>query len=153
MEMTTLLFVGCAILAIVIIALQFHGNAILKAMKTVKKTHDPKPVIDAIDNAKTQDLPTAYNACIKTLWDAYDRETATRLVGALLERNDTAKISQYWLRTVMEVEPEIARKLLGEDFIKTHFHEEIAAGTGSGCGGSCGKKKCASGSQCKSCKA
>ena len=140
----TYLVVGFGIVfIIVLILMNVKGNSIGKAVKECRKTHDVKPVIAAIDEDSTVDVPTVYNSAIKSLWEAYDRETATDLIKALLERNDQAPISQFWLKTVMDVEPDIARKKLGNDFIQAHYNEGIAAKCG-GCGGSCNK--------CKSCK-
>ena len=59
-------------------------------------------------------------------------------------------VVQFWLKTLLEVEPELARTLLGEAFITSHYKEGIAAKCGGGCccGGG-GAKSCKS---CKSCK-
>ncbi len=138
----TYLVIGFGILFVVtLILMNVKGNAIGKAVKSCRVTHDVAPVIAAIDEDKTVDVPTVYNSAIKSLWDAYDRETAAKLIKALVERNDTAPISQFWLKTVMDVEPDIARKTLGNDFIQSHYNEGIASKCG-GCGGSC--KKCKS---------
>ena len=143
MDLNTQIIAGAALMVIGILIFQFRGSAVTKAFKVARTTHDVKPLVAAIDAKANIDVPTTYNSYIKALWDAYDRETATELIHALLERNDTAPISQFWLRTVLEVEPELARKQLGESFIKAHFKEAIAAACG-GCGGSC--------KSCKSCK-
>ena len=142
----TYILIGLVVVALLALFIwQSKGNALNKAIKMTKEDNDPSHIIDAIDNDKTADVPTVYNQCIKSFWDAYDRETATALVKALVERNDTAKISQHWLKTVIEVEPELARTILGAEFIQSHFNEEVAAQCGSCCGGSCKKS-------CKDCK-
>jgi hypothetical protein len=145
MIMNTMYIIG--IVGVLLIAAllfpKLKGNAIQKAIVHARKEHDVKPFIAAVDEDSTADVPTIYNSAIKSLWDSYDRETATDLIKALLERNDTAPISQFWIKTLLEVEPEIARKQLGEVFIQEHYNEGIAAQCG-GCGGSCKK--------CKSCK-
>lgn len=139
------IIIACLVLVVLwIVFSAVSGNPKSKAFKVVRKTHDPSGLIAAIDADKTSDIPTEYNSYIKTLWDAYDRETATKLIQALLERNDTAPISQFWLKTLLDVEPELARTMLGEPFIMAHYKEGIAAKCGSGCGGSC--------KSCKSCK-
>lgn len=141
----TYFIIGAGVLLVLwLVISQIHGNPKSKAFKVVRSSHDPAPLIKAIDDDKTSDIPTEYNSYIKTLWDAYDRETATALIKALLERNDSAPISQFWLKTLLDVEPELARKQLGEAFINAHYKEGIAAKCGSGCGGGC--------KSCKSCK-
>lgn len=140
MDTTTIVIIVAALFILVLFAISFKGNAISKAVKEAQKTHDIAPIVAAIDADKTADIPTVYNSAIKTLWDSYDRETATDLIKALLERNDEAPISQLWLKTALDVEPEIARTRLGADFINSHYKEGIAAK----CAGCCGS--------CKSCK-
>ena len=150
MDFHYVLIGGIVLVIIWLIISAISGSPKSKAFKVVRHTHDPSGLIAAIDADKTSDIPTEYNAYIKTLWDAYDRETATKLIQALLERNDTAPISQFWLKTLLEVEPELARTLLGEAFITSHYKEGIAAKCGGGCcGGGGGAKSCKS---CKSCK-
>ena len=143
MDMNYIIIGGIVLLVIAILFVNFRGNAVSRAIREARKTKDVKPLIAAIDADPQADVPTVYNSVIKSFWDSYEREVATELIHALLERNDKASISQFWLKTVREVEPEIARKQLGEAFIAAHFCEGIAAGCG-GCGGSC--------KSCKSCK-
>ena len=133
----TTIFIAIGAIAIIILVISsLKGNSVSKEVKKARTTKDVKPVIAAIDNDKTADVATAFNTAIKSLWDGYDRELAMDLIKALLERNDTAPISQQWLQSALSVEPELARKQLGEEFIKAHFHEEIAQQC-VGCGGSC----------------
>lgn len=146
MDVTYILGIVGLLFIVGLVLMNLKGNAITKAARAARKTHDVEPLIAAIDDDKTVDVPTVYNSAIKSLWDSYDRETASKLIRALLERNDTATISQFWLKTILEVEPEIARKELGADFIQEHFKENIASQCG-GCGGACNKCK-----SCKSCK-
>ncbi|MBO5753102.1 MAG: hypothetical protein J6S69_05325 [Proteobacteria bacterium] len=144
----TYIIIAIAVIVVIgFIISMLRGNELSKAIKLTKEDDDPQHIIDAIDNDKTADVPTVYNQCIKSFWDAYDREVATKLVKALAERDDQAKITQHWLKTVIEVEPELARNILGAEFIQNHFDPDVAAQCGSCCGGSCNSKK-----SCKSCK-
>ncbi|MBR4986825.1 MAG: hypothetical protein IKY83_13920 [Proteobacteria bacterium] len=145
MDSTWILVAVGALFIIGLLALSFRGNAVSKATRVAIKTHDVGPVIAAIDEDKSGDMATSYNSAIKSLWDAYDRETAADLIKAFLERCDSKPIAQHWLKTVTEVEPEIARKKLGEEFIIKHTNEAAAAACAGGCGGGSCKS-------CKSCK-
>lgn len=145
MDSTWILVAVGALFIIGLLAVSFRGNSVSAATRQAHKTHDVGPIIAAIDEDKTGDMATSFNSAIKSLWDAYDRETATDLIKAFLERCDDKPIAQMWLKTVAEVEPEIARKKLGEAFILEHTREEIAAACAGGCGGGSCKS-------CKSCK-
>ena len=136
MSKEILILIAGVVFVLVILLFSMKGNSLGKAINNARKTGDVKPVIKAIEDDKTGDLPTSFNIAIKTLWDGYDRELAMDLIKALLERNDTAPISQKWLQDALTIEPELARKQLGKEFIDSHFHEEIAKGC-AGCGGSC----------------
>lgn len=136
MKTEIILIIAGVLFVLVILVLSMKGNSLGKAIKQARKTGDIKPVIKAIEEDKTGDLATSYNIAIKSLWDGYDRELAMDLIHALLERDDKAPISQKWLQDALTIEPELARKQLGKDFIDSHFHEEIAKGC-VGCGGSC----------------
>lgn len=143
---STYILIALAVVAIIgLVIWQLNGNALSKAINQTKSDNDPTHIIDAIDNDKTADIPTIYNQCIKSFWDAYEREIAAKLVKALAERDDSAKITQHWLKTVLEVEPELARTILGAEFIQEHYDADVAAQCGSCCGSSCKKS-------CKSCK-
>ena len=138
-DRNTILICVCAVFIVVLLMMTLRGNKLGKEIKKARETKDIGPIITIIDEDKTADVATSFNVAIKQLWDGYDRELAMDLIHALLERNDKAPISQQWLQQALTVEPELARKQLGEEFIKAHFHEEIA----QSCAGSCGScKKC-----------
>ncbi len=137
LDTKTIILITVVVIAIVMLIMSnLKGNSVSKEVKRARTTKDVKPIIAAIDNDKTADVATVFNTAIKSLWDGYDRDLAMDLIKALLERNDKAPISQHWLQSALSVEPELARKQLGEEFIKSHFHEEIAQQC-VGCGGSC----------------
>ena len=117
------------------------SDGLSQKLREAKKTRDVKPVITEIDNMKNADIQSIYNSAIKTLWDSYDRDIASDLIKAFLERKDDVPIAQHWLNQLLTVEPELARQKLGEEFLAAHLHEECAAKCGS-CGGNC--KSCKS---------
>ena len=136
MSQEVIIIIAGVLFVFVILLFSMKGNSLGKAIKLAKKTRDINPVVKAIEEDKTGDIATSFNIAIKSLWDGYDRELAMDLIHALLERDDKAPISQKWLQDALTIEPELARKQLGKDFIDSHFHEEIAKGC-VGCGGSC----------------
>lgn len=138
MDTTLIIVIGGALIMIVVGLMILKSNSMSKAISKSRETQDIKPILAEIDKDKSLDMASAFNVSIKSIWDAYDRELATELIKEFLLRNDKAPIAQHWLRQVLEIEPELARKQMGEVFIRDHFHEEIASQCGSGCsGGSC----------------
>ena len=131
-----LIIAGVVIALAILIMFSSKGKSLGKLISEARKTGDIKPIVEAIEADKTGDQPTSYNVAIKTLWDGYERELAMGLIRELLERYDTTPIAQKWLQDALGVEPELARKVMGKDFIDAHFHEAIAQGC-AGCGGSC----------------
>lgn len=134
MDMTLVVVIGGAVILIVIGLMVLKSNSMSQAISKARETQDIQPILDEIDKDKSIDMASAFNVSIKSIWDAYDRELATELIKAFLKRDAKAPIAQHWLRQVLEIEPELARKQMGEAFVREHFHEEIAAQCGSGCG-------------------
>ena len=87
---------------------------------------------------RTGDLAPAWDQAIKALWQGYEREAAARLTVEAAQRCD-AKIIQYWMKQIMEIEPGIASRVFTQAFLDAHFNPEVAASCGR-CG-SCGCSK------------
>lgn len=79
------------------------------------------------------DTATLWNQAIDSLWQAYQRDMAARLVVEGARRSD-APIIQYWLRRFQEVEPELAREHFSEGFLAEHYRPDVAAKCGKSCG-------------------
>ena len=75
--------------------------------------------------------PNAYNVAIRSIWDAYQRPLACELVRELGSRHPSARITQYWIKQALEVEPEAARRILGEEFLNDVYRPEVARQCGS----------------------
>ena len=121
------------ILAVVIIFFVFKtfsaslDSAIDNAIKN-KNIND----LLAIIKKKAQTLqPTAYNHAIRGLWDAYERDLATQIMKDLAIDHKEENITQYWLKQVMTVEPEIANLHLGTEFMNSYYIPEVADKCGS----------------------
>jgi hypothetical protein len=88
------------------------------------------PLLAAIEKRPESAQPTAYNHAIRRYWDGFQRPLAVELIRTLAMNFGTTRITQYWLRQVQQVEPKLARELLGREFIKTYYLPEVAAQCG-----------------------
>ena len=110
------------------------GIAIV-ALILIKRRPDPlsEATQAAIESAKLdklieylQSLPErarigAYDKAIKEMWRAYERPLAIRLVKHLGVHHHESSTAQYWIRNVLEVEPELARKSFNKKFLEEHL--------------------------------
>lgn len=98
-----------------------------------RKTGELDLLIEAIETTPYQEQATQWDQAIGELWQAYAREEAAKLVVEAAKRSD-ADIIQYWIRRVIEVEPEIASERFSEEFMEEYFRPEIAS--------KCGRSSC-----------
>ena len=112
-----------------------QGAKLGDAIAQTRRTESPGPVVEFVEQAPEEKRPAMWDQAIGDLWNAYAREEAAALVMAAARRSD-ATILQYWIRQVLEVEPEIAERMFPESFLRTHFKPKVAARCGkSGCCG------------------
>lgn len=108
-----------------------------RATEIARKTGDLTAIEQAVQEMSHDRMVTAFHASIKTLWDAYERETAIRLIKEVTETIPDEDIVQFWMRKSLEVEPELAREYFNEGFLLAYFKPQVAARCGTG--GCCSK--------------
>lgn len=124
-------------LAVVFFIARFasQGSKLSDAVDQVRRTEHPGPVVELVEEAPADKRPAMWDQAIGDLWNAYAREEAACLVMAAARRSD-ATILQYWIKQVLEVEPQIAEEIFPESFLQTHYKPRVAARCGkSGCCG------------------
>jgi len=114
-------------------SLSFRGNPMKRALAHAKRTGEVGALVEAIE-ADSGDRATAWDKAISHLWQDYAREAAASLVVEAAARTN-ADVVQYWIRQVVEVEPEIAAEAFTPEFIEVSYKPEVAGRCGkSGCG-------------------
>jgi hypothetical protein len=78
-----------------------------------------------------------WDQALGQLWQAYDRELVARTLVEVAP-GEEIMILQYWMKQVMEIEPEIAQARFTPGFMAAAWRPELAAQCGR-CG-SCGCK-------------
>jgi hypothetical protein len=127
------------ILTVVVLALlaksAMRTSGVAAGTAHARKTGELGALVAAIETTPYSEQATQWDQAIGELWQSYAREEATRLVMEAAERSD-ADIIQYWIRQVLEVEPEIASEHFTQEFLEEHFQPEVAAKCGrTGCCG------------------
>lgn len=127
------------ILTVAVLALlaktALRASGVAAGTAHARKTGELSAVISAIETTPFAEQATQWDQAIGELWQSYAREEAARLVIEAADRSD-ADIIQYWIRQVLEVEPEIASTHFTQEFLDEHFQPEVAAKCGrSGCCG------------------
>lgn len=104
-------------------------NGLARGLVQARATGDVSGLVAAIQASPESSRPTLWDQAIGALWGEYAREAATSLIMAGAQRSD-ASILQYWIKQVMEVEPEIAEAYFDEEFLANHYHPQVAASCG-----------------------
>lgn len=94
---------------------------------------DFSAVVAFIDAYPEAGQGTQWDQAIGQLWQAYAREDAARLIVEAAQRSE-APVVQYWIRQVLEIEPEIAEAHFSAEFMAEYFRPEVALACGKGCG-------------------
>lgn len=91
-----------------------------------QEEQDISPIVDAVEGLREAARPAAYNHAIRKIWDAYNRELAIELVIELAKKHNDSLIAQYWLKQVIQVEPELTRSNFSREFLADYFQPEVA---------------------------
>jgi hypothetical protein len=107
------------------------------ALGQARKLATPEPLVAYIQAQPAPLRADLWDQALGQLWQRYERELVARTLVQVAPNND-AKIIQYWMKQVLEIEPEIAQAYFTQEFMDVAFKPEIAAQCGR-CG-SCGCK-------------
>ena len=131
-DMTTWLF-GFGAVALVAVGFRFlrQGDSLTGWTEHAAQTGELRRLIQYIE--EQSDPSTKWDQAIGALWNTYHRELAAQLVVEGAQRND-ATVFQFWMKRIIEVEPEVASAHFTEAFLLAHFQPELAATCGKGCG-------------------
>ena len=132
-----IIWIGIAIGAVIVgwvLLNAFSGTSIKAATDLARETGKLELLIEAIEDRPEAEQATHWDHAIDSLWNSYAREEAARLTMAAAERSQSDAI-QYWMRQVLEVEPEVASRVFTQEFLDQYFDPEIAAKCGKGCCG------------------
>lgn len=95
-------------------------------------SRDLEPVVELVSQEPDATRPTAFDQATRTLWDAYERTLAAKFIYKAADAVPSATILQYWIKQLLDVEPDIAAAELDDTFLSRLYHPELAA--------KCGKK-------------
>ncbi|PJB37426.1 MAG: hypothetical protein CO108_21210, partial [Deltaproteobacteria bacterium CG_4_9_14_3_um_filter_63_12] len=87
---------------------------------------DLAPLVQHLSKFRGDTCPTAFNQAVKQMWDQYERPLAVDLIKRCANFVSTSSIGQYWIRQVLEVEPELADEAFDSDFLATYYNPEVA---------------------------
>lgn len=67
-----------------------------------------------------------FQAAISWLWNNWQRPLAAQLSVHFAKQHGAEKITQFWVRQVMEVEPLTAQKTFDKRFLEQYYRPEVA---------------------------
>lgn len=128
--MPHLILIAIAGFVLILLLGRFFAPSLEKQISIALESGDLQPLLDAIQKRREGSRPDAFNRAIRRIWDEYQRERAVPLIRALAEGHKESLIAQYWLDQLRNVEPELAREALGDEFLKQHYKPEVAKACG-----------------------
>lgn len=133
--MTMWMILGVCVVVVGFVATgSTRGHSIKRGMRAARATGDLAPLTEAL-KAQPDESGTHWDQAIGALWQAYAREAAAGLV-VVAAQHSQAKIVQYWIKQVIEIEPEIAKEVFTPQFLMAHFDPSVASQCGRcGCKG------------------
>jgi len=126
--MDTLIYIFIGLALVVLVAMMFirppkHEAAVKKAIKT----KDISQIVEFLLEVKGNARQNAFEVAMRKLWDLYERELAIDILKKMVPHLDDAPVMHTWLRNVLEIEPELARKKFDKVWVKATFKEHLAA--------------------------
>jgi len=126
----TWIIIGVAVIGVVAFSLLSAGGIESRARRAIK-TRELDDVVDYIRGKSGEDKATAFNKAVKLMWDGYERALAAALVRRLAPEMGDVRIVQYWLKQVLEIEPEIATESFDDEFVDQCYRPDVARKCGS----------------------
>jgi hypothetical protein len=132
------MFIALGIGITVVIALFLGRTAtetsqVSDAIARARQTGEIDGLVEIVEAHPPDKRATKWDHVLGELWQAYARREAAKLVVEAAQRSDDT-ILQYWIRQVLEVEPDIAQEVFTEAFLEEHFRPDVAARCGKSCG-------------------
>ncbi len=134
--MSTTLMVAFGVATVALVAAPMvRPNPKKRALARARHTGDLAPIVAFVESRSATGQANTWDQLLGELWRSYDRELVARLLMEAAPRCD-ARILQYWILQVMNIEAEIAQEIFTPEFLFDHFKPEVAQSCGRcGCGG------------------
>ncbi len=129
------LVIGGIIAVIVAIVASLWGrraNPVRAAVVEAIEAKDIGLIMRAMEDASLTGNGNLWNKTLGDLWSAYERELTAKLL-AEAAKVHTSDVIKVWTQKIVEIEPDLALKTLGRDFIleKLELPEEAIPMPGS----------------------
>lgn len=124
------MYIAAAGVVLFFILLKLTAPGIGKAVDRAVQRGEIEPIVEVVEKKPESERPAAYNHAIRMLWDSYHRRLATRLIRHLAKEHVEVPIAQYWLKQLMQVEPQLAKQELEGDFLQRYYMPDVAASCG-----------------------
>ncbi len=109
---------GIVVLIIAIVAslLGRRANPVRASIAKAIEEQDIGVIMTAMEEAKLTGNGNLWNKTLGDLWAAYERPLTVKLLAAAAKVH-SSDVIVVWTRKVVEIEPDLALKVLGRDFI------------------------------------
>ena len=119
---------AAAVVAIAFVTFKLFraGPSLSRVLDRAVSDNSIAPVLEAVERVPEARRSMYFQQAIAGLWEGFHRKLAVELIREFVARHSDEKITQFWLKQAVEVEPLSARKVLDEEFLKQYYRPEIA---------------------------
>ncbi len=104
-----------------------RGPSLITVVKEAEAQQDIKPIMTAVEKLSGKRRSYFMQQTIEILWRKWERELAANVIEQFAKLHPEEKISQYWIRQVLEFEPKAAKKAFTSSFLDNHYQADVAA--------------------------
>jgi hypothetical protein len=113
-----------------VIMMMREQDAVASLVKEAVAEGKVKPIMRAGLELDSSAQPPFFLRAIEVLWNTWQRELAAQLAHDFVMLHPNEKLGQYWLRQVLEIEPDIAEEVLQPEFLDVYYQPNLAASCG-----------------------
>lgn len=128
---STVLTLILALAALAVVAWLLRPGQLGRAVDRAMKTRDLEPLAEIVRKKRGEERATAFNHAVRRLWDGYERELAAHFVTLMAPELSDVRIVQYWMKQILEVEPELARQRFADTFLEQFYRPDVAQKCGA----------------------
>ena len=96
------------------------------------ESQDLAPLLEAAAALPPAARSAFFHDAISYLWKNWQRPLAAHLAREYVSQCPDEKLCQYWLKQILEVEPQAARDAFDQAFLSRFFRPEVAKQCGGG---------------------
>jgi predicted nucleic acid-binding Zn ribbon protein len=115
-----------ALAVVAVLLVTRRGASPVSLARAAADSQDLSALLQAASALAPARRSAFFHAAIQFLWANWQRPLAASLAREYARQCPDERLCQYWLRQVLEIEPEVARQVFDEPFLAGSYRPEVA---------------------------